>query len=641
MVDYIGQRLGNYQLTRLLGEGGFAQVYLGEHIYLSTQAAIKVLNTQMANDTDWFRTEARTIARLVHPNIVRVLEFGVEGNTPFLVMDYAPSGTLRQRHPKGTRLPLATVTSYVQQVAEALQYAHNEKLVHRDVKPENMLVGRNNEVLLSDFGIALIAQTMGDQGIQNVAGTLPYTAPEQIQGKPRQASDQYSLAIVAYEWLVGKRPFEGSLTEIVSQQLAVAPPSLRASVPTIPFAVEQVILTALEKDPDKRFSNIRSFALALEQANQLDTSSQQANQPAEVDLAAATILPSSLLAASVANELSAVKPPELPQVRREPTRVVQGKPQAAQPGTVVARYREHANAIRSLWWLVDGRSIVSVSNDKTVHVWDATTGNKLHSYQEASDAAHLITRSADGSFIAIAGSDGLIRVWSFTTNLLISTYRGHQGQTINAVAWSPAQQILASAATDGTVHVWDASTGQPLTIYRGHTGSVTTLAWSPSEAASPPGRGPCIVSGGDDASIQTWEATTGKTIALYRNQPATVSSVGWSPNVYTLSPGAPTSSRVGCGRADGMIQMWDTTANREVLSYRYSAPVSVVAWSPDGKRFAYAGEDKIIEVWDTMTNRKLLTFSHAAPPRAMAWSPDGKYIASGGDDTIIQVWVAP
>jgi serine/threonine protein kinase len=641
MVDYIGQRLGNYQLTRLLGEGGFAQVYLGEHIYLSTQAAIKVLNTQVANDAGWFRTEARTIARLVHPNIVRVLEFGVEGSTPFLVMDYAPSGTLRQRHPKGTRLPLATVTSYVQQVAEALQYAHSEKLVHRDVKPENMLVGRNNEILLSDFGIALIAQTMGDQGIQNVAGTLPYTAPEQIQGKPRQASDQYSLAIVAYEWLVGKRPFEGSLTEIVSQQIAVAPPSLRASVPNIPPAAEQVILTALEKDPDKRFSSIRAFALALEQANQLDASSQQANQPVEVDLAAATILPSSLLAASVANELSAVKPPEQPPVRLEPTLSVQGKSQTAPAGTVIARYQEHTNAISSLAWLADGKRIVSVSNEKTVHVWEATTGNKLQTYQDASDAARLVARSADGSFLATAGSDALIRVWSFTTNRLIGTYRGHQGQTVNAIAWSPAQQLLASAATDGSVHVWDANTGQPLTIYRGHTGSVAMVAWSPSEAASPPGRGLCIVSGGDDASIQTWEATTGKTIALYRNQPAKVLSVGWSPNFYTLSPGTPTSSRVGCGRADGMIQMWDTTANREVLSYRYPAPVSVVAWSPDGKRFAYASEDKMIEVWDTMTNRKLLTFAHAAQPRVMAWSPDGKYIASGGDDTIIQVWVAP
>src|SRR5438445_1652174 len=140
MADRVGQQLGNYQLLRLLGEGGFAEVYLGEHIHLGTQAAIKVLHTQLASDDmERFRAEARTIAHLIHPHIVRVLEFGIEGKTPFLVMDYAPHGTLRQRHPKGTRLPLETVVNYTKQVAEALQYAHEKKLIHRDIKPENLL----------------------------------------------------------------------------------------------------------------------------------------------------------------------------------------------------------------------------------------------------------------------------------------------------------------------------------------------------------------------------------------------------------------------------------------------------------------------------------------------------------------------
>lgn len=112
MSDKVGQQLGNYRLTRLLGGGGFAQVYLGEHIYLSTQAAIKVLHSQLTSDNvEWFRTEARTIARLVHPHIVRVLDFGVDGLTPFLVMDYAPNGSLRQQHPRGKRVPLPLVVS--------------------------------------------------------------------------------------------------------------------------------------------------------------------------------------------------------------------------------------------------------------------------------------------------------------------------------------------------------------------------------------------------------------------------------------------------------------------------------------------------------------------------------------------------
>src|SRR5437660_9841671 len=121
--QYVGRKLGNYQMTHVLGAGGFAEVYLGEHIHLSTQAAIKVLHTQLtSDDVDKFRTEARTIARLIHPHIVRVLEFGVEGKTPFLVMDYAANGTLRQRHPKGIALPLPLIVGYIKQVADALQY---------------------------------------------------------------------------------------------------------------------------------------------------------------------------------------------------------------------------------------------------------------------------------------------------------------------------------------------------------------------------------------------------------------------------------------------------------------------------------------------------------------------------------------
>jgi eukaryotic-like serine/threonine-protein kinase len=271
MSDKVGQQLGNYRLLRHLGEGGFAQVYLGEHIYLSTQAAIKVLNTQMTSDSvEWFRSEARTIARLVHPNIVRVLEFGLDGMTPFLVLDYAPNGTLRQYHPKGKPVPLLSVVSYVRQVAEALQYAHDEKLIHRDVKPANMLLGRRKEVLLSDFGLALIAQSTRYQNLENVAGTLSYMAPEQIQGRPRPASDQYSLGVVVYEWLSGEDLFQGSLTEIISQQLVVPPPPLRSKIPSLSPALEQVVMTALEKDPKKRFGNVREFALALEQASQAD-----------------------------------------------------------------------------------------------------------------------------------------------------------------------------------------------------------------------------------------------------------------------------------------------------------------------------------------------------------------------------------
>jgi len=654
MADYVGRQLGNYELTRLLGEGAFAHVYLGEHIYLGTQAAIKILNTQSESyPMDVFRTEARNIARLVHPNIVRVLEFGVEGNTPFLVLDYAPNGTLRQRHPYGTALPLSTMVTYAKQVAEALQYAHDEKLIHRDVKPENILLGRRNEVLLSDFGIALMVQTFHYQSVQDVAGTLPYMAPEQIQGQPRQASDQYSLGVLVYEWICGTRPFDGSLTEILSQQLVVAPPSLIEKVPTLTAAVEQVVMTALNKDADKRFSNVRAFAHALEQASQPGTAApEHVSKPMMMGGASPAAFSAGPQVAIPSAPVRGATPP--PQVRgATPSIPIRGAtplpPVAAPqsipivrprpPGTIVCNYQGHTNTVCSLSWLPDSAIIVSANNnDKALHVWDALTGNKLGVYQDASGAVRAAAVSSDGARIAIVGSDALIRVWDFTSNRLLNVYRGHVGSVVNALAWSPKQHLIASAAADGTVHVWDTTTGQPLTIYKGHTGSVNMVAWSPDGP-------PRIVSGGDDALVRTWEASTGRNIALYRGQPVKILSVDWSPSTYTPPPSpasnAGNSSRVACGRADGMVQMWDTTANREVLSYRYLAPLSIVAWSPDGRRFAYASDDRTIQVWDTTTNLKLVTFTHTAPPCVMAWSRDGKYIASGGGDTTIQVWVAP
>src|SRR5579863_2330758 len=228
MGDRDGQQLGNYRLLRLLGQGGFAEVYLGEHMRLGTLAAIKILHNRIieSDEVEHFQMEARTIAHLEHPHIVRVLDFDVQGSIPFLVMGYAPNGNLRQRHPKDIPLPLNTILDYVKQVADALQYAHEQKLIHRDIKPENMLIGRHNEILLSDFGIALIAQSSRLQSTQEVAGTAHYMAPEQLQGKPRLASDQYSLAVVVYKWLCGKRPFQGSFTEIVSQHVLTPPPPL-------------------------------------------------------------------------------------------------------------------------------------------------------------------------------------------------------------------------------------------------------------------------------------------------------------------------------------------------------------------------------------------------------------------------------
>jgi serine/threonine protein kinase len=334
MADRVGQQLGNYRLSRLIGQGGFADVYLGEHTYLKTQAAIKVLQTRVTDDElQAFLKEAQTIASLQHPHIVRVFDFGVQDEIPFLVMDYAPDGTLRKLHPRGTQLPLTTISWYTKQIAEALQYAHDHKFIHRDIKPDNMLLGRRNEVLLSDFGIALLAQSSRSQDTHQMAGTVSYMAPEQIQGKPRPASDQYSLGIVVYEWLSGDRPFHGSMTAIATQQILAPPPPLHQKVPTILPAIEEVVMIALAKDPVHRFTSVQSFATALEQACRSEPLaspvplsgpaqlSTPAGEPSVTTPQPLLPKPSEIALPSHASERAAPSSPrlqELPQVSKSP-----------------------------------------------------------------------------------------------------------------------------------------------------------------------------------------------------------------------------------------------------------------------------------------------------------------------------------
>jgi predicted ATPase/class 3 adenylate cyclase len=295
MGEHAGKQFGNYQLIYLLGQGHWASVYLGEHRHLHTQAAIKIPYGPWAgSEVDDFLSEASILAHLRHPHIVRVLDFGVQEGTPYLVMEYAPGGTLRQLHPKGTRLPLETIVSYVKQMASALQYVHGQRLIHRDLKPENLLLGPDQEIWLSDFGLALVAHSIRSQSFQQTAGTPAYMAPEQLQGHPTPASDQYALGVLVYEWLAGERPFSGALSELAVKQILAPPTALAEKVPTLPVMVDRVVLQALAKDPEQRFATVQSFALALEDACSEDASRQTLKVPNSEDVVQAARIAASI-----------------------------------------------------------------------------------------------------------------------------------------------------------------------------------------------------------------------------------------------------------------------------------------------------------------------------------------------------------
>ena len=260
---------GNYLLLRQIGHGGNANVYLAEHLYLKTRVAVKLLQLSLASSDEikHFLFEAQLQAHLQHRHIMRVLDFGWKKGTPFMVMEYAPRGTLRYALPQGVPLPLSMVLPFITQAAASLQYVHNQEIIHCDVKPDNLLLGARNEVLLSDFGIATTVKNAKTTVYDKLQGTVKYLSPEQINGKPQLASDQYALAIIVYQWLSGQHPFHGTTVQICVQHLNETPPSLRTLNPSLSREVERVIFKALAKDPSQRYPHIQEFDYALKDAH--------------------------------------------------------------------------------------------------------------------------------------------------------------------------------------------------------------------------------------------------------------------------------------------------------------------------------------------------------------------------------------
>jgi eukaryotic-like serine/threonine-protein kinase len=611
----IGQQLGNYRLVRLLGRASFADVYLGEHIHLNTQAAIKVLDMRLTNDDMGdFLKEARTVARLKHPSIIQVLEFGVEGNTPFLVMDYAPNGTLRTRFPRGGRLSPEDIQPYVMQIASALQHAHDEKLIHRDIKPENMLLGANDEVLLADFSIAIVAHSSHTQSMHGVAGTVAYMAPEQLRGMPVKASDQYALAAVIYEWLSGNCLFQGSFVEVATQHTLTPPPPLREQVPAISPMVELAVLKALAKDPAQRFASVQEFADAFAQA-------VYGGQPYP----------------SIQSEEGVFS------YSTEPLPSLQEMNVLSLQEITITTYRGHAAAVNAIAWSPSDRhettyyrgQIASASDDGTVQIWDAMTGRKISTYRGHSGGVSAIAWSPDGKWIASASIDCTVQVWSADSMRKVS-YTRHSDK-VTALAWSPTRltspaghgYLIASASADSTVQIWDATTGHRKFIYRNHVYPVHAVAWSPD--------GQHIASAGEDMAIQVWKVPTkdihtGKILLISHNSSNTILTLAWSPD----------GKHIASGGVDQVVEVWEAATGSTICTYhKHQFTVSAVAWSPDGTRVASAGFDRTVQLWDATSGENTVTYpGHASWVYAVAWAENGQYIASASNDKTAQVWLA-
>lgn len=659
-------QIGKYRLLRLLAEGGFASVYLGEHIHLDTLAAIKILRASLeSGDQDEFRKEARIVARLRHPHIIRVHDFDIEANMPFLVMDYAPRGNLRQRHPRGSRLSLSTVLSYLTQIGQALHYAHEQRLIHRDIKPENMLVSEDETLLLSDFGIALILSTQA-QTEKEVVGTLTYMAPEQWQGRPVQASDQYALGIVAYEWLAGRCPFQGGPAELAAQHVNLLPPSLPEDSRVTP-ELEAVVFRALAKRPEERFPDILDFVQAFEKAMQPQAftlpslqeaavSSQQGQENNHQNTTVEVVQPGAAPAHSPVEPawrshlsrrgvlVGAVgvlvlasggglgwflaHRPQLKLSGQTPTPASAPTP-SDQPalGTTFHTYRGHHDSVNGVAASPDGSRIASASSDMTVQVWDTSTGGvNAATYSGHTAAVNVVAWSSDGKFVASGSDDASVRVWQSSDGSNPVSYTQHSGP-IKAVAWSPDDQLIASGSVDKTVQVWTWADGTAIFTYTGHTDEVHAVAWSLT------GNSPRIASGSADATVQIWNANDGSNGFTYSGHSGPVNAVAWSPD----------GTLIASGSSDKTVRVWQAATGTLVYIYGgHTDVVNAVAWSPDGSLIASAGADNTVQIWGASDGSNPYVYrGHSAAVKALTWLPNTQgELASGSADTTVQIWQA-
>lgn len=272
MPDAPERILGSYRLAERIGKGGMGEVYRAQHLKLGREAAIKILPVNLASEQDFlkrFEREAASAASLEHPNILAVWEYGEDNGSPYLVMPFIRNGTLKERL-GATPIGQQQIIQYLTQMADALDYAHERGIVHRDVKPANMLVDSRGRLFLSDFGIAKVLE--GSEGLTKTGvgvGTPEYMAPEQAQGRADSRSDLYALGVILYQMLAGQAPYKGSsavevLMKHMQEPLPVVP--LRSVQPPVPPGIEAVLQKALAKNPNERFQTGRALVEALLEA---------------------------------------------------------------------------------------------------------------------------------------------------------------------------------------------------------------------------------------------------------------------------------------------------------------------------------------------------------------------------------------